>query len=194
MPTSPRIAPLPTPYPPEIQARLDRLLPPGMPAPRLFATVARNPGLFIALVDSGLLGPTGLFDRKTLPPALRECIVLRTCQATGAAYEANLHEQTIAGRMGLSVAQIQDLRRHTIDPQLWSAAEHAVLDLVDALVLRLDVDDELYARLRTHHDDATLIEITHLVGLYTGVAMLVALARPDFDQYGATTSAPASGQ
>jgi hypothetical protein len=34
-----------------------------------------------------------------------------------------------------------------------------------------------------HFDEATLIEITHLVGLYTGVAMMVALAKPNFDRY-----------
>ncbi len=39
--------------------------------------------------------------------------------------------------------------------------------------------DELFARLREHFDEPTLIEMTQLVGLYAGVAMLVALARPD---------------
>jgi hypothetical protein len=41
----------------------------------------------------------------------------------------------------------------------------------------------LYARLRAHYDESTLIEMTQLVGLYTGVAMQVALTRPERDAY-----------
>ena len=52
--------------------RLDELLPPGMAAPELFRTVARNEALFIHIADIGLLGPTGLLDRCELAAALRE--------------------------------------------------------------------------------------------------------------------------
>ena len=48
---------------------------------------------------------------------------------------------------------------------------------------RLAVDDALWERLRVHYDAPTLIEMSQLVGLYTGVAMLVALARPEPDAY-----------
>jgi 4-carboxymuconolactone decarboxylase len=58
-----------------------------MASPRLFATVARNEGLFVHLVDSGLLGPTGLPERRALRPPLRELLILRTCAATRVAYE-----------------------------------------------------------------------------------------------------------
>jgi alkylhydroperoxidase family enzyme len=179
----PRIAPLEAPYPAPVAARLARLLPRGMPAPRLFATVARNEGLFCHLVDSGWLGPTGLLDRRALPARLRELVVLRTCTAAGNDYEWRLHVHTISARMGLSDAQIDDTRSDRPDPALWSAAELAAMDLAEALVRRLAVDDALYARLRAHFDEATLIELTQLVGLYTGVAMLVALSRPAFDDY-----------
>lgn len=179
----PRIEPLAAPYPPAVATRLARLLPPGMQAPRLFATVARNEGLFCALVDGGLLGPTGLLDRRVLPAPLREALVLRTCTAAGNGYEWNLHVTTIAARMGLSDAQIDDTRAAAPDPALWSEAEQAALALADALVRRLAVDDALWERLGAHFDAATLIEMTQLVGLYTGVAMLVALARPELDAY-----------
>lgn len=185
----PRIAPLEPPYPAPVAARLAKLLPPGVPAPRLFATVARNEGLFCHLVDSGWLGPTGLLDRRALAPRLRELMVLRTCTASGNAYEWRLHVHTISARMGLTDAQIDDTRSARPDPALWSAAELAAMDLADALVRRLAVDDALHARLRAHFDDATLIELTHLVGLYTGVAMLVALALPAFDDYARPSAA-----
>ena len=181
--TLPRIAPLADPLPPVVAERLARLLPPGMAAPQLFLTVARNEGMFVQMVDSGLLGPTGLWDRRSLPRALREIVILRTCVACRNDYEFNLHVQTISARMGLSAEQIADIRATRPSAALWSEAQRAVLQMVDALVARRELDDAEYGLARAHHDEATLIEITQLVGLYVGVAMLVGLIRPAFDRY-----------
>jgi len=179
----PRIAPVAAPYSPALQQRFDRLVPPGMVPPAIFRAVARNESLFIHMVDSGWLGPTGLLDRRTLPRALRELVILRTCHASGNDYEWHLHVDTVAPRMGLSFAQIADTRAAAPDAQLWTPPQAAALSLVDALVARRDVDDALYEALRRHFDEPTLIEMTQLVGLYVGVAMLVALARPERDEY-----------
>jgi alkylhydroperoxidase family enzyme len=159
------------------------LIPDGMRPPRLFLTVARNAGLFQHLVDGRMIGPTGLLDRRTLPRALRECVILRTCVAARNDYEFNLHVQTISERMGLTLQQIDDVRSGTPSTPLWSPDQRCVMQLVDGLVSRIEVGDAIYAAARAHFDDAELIEITQLVGLYVGVAMLVALARPEFDQY-----------
>lgn len=178
----PRIAPLSRPLSPGVAERMARLLPPGMAPPQLYLTVARNEALFVDLVDGGLLGPTGLLDRRRIPAALREAVILRTCVVARCDYEFNLHVQTISARMGLSTAQIDDLRRPQLEPTLWTAAERAALRLADGLVQRLAVD-VTWADARAEFDDATLIELTQLVGLYTGVAMLAALARPPLDRY-----------
>ena len=179
----PRIAPLAPPYPAPLQQRLARLLPEGMAPPNLFTTVARNEGLFLHLVDSGWLGPTGLLDRRQLPAPLRELLILRTCGAANNAYEWRLHVHTISSRMGLTDAQIDDTLAADPDPKLWTPAQRAALALADSLVKRLDLDDAQFAELRRHFDEALLIEMTLLVGLYTGIAMLVALARPELDAY-----------
>lgn len=181
--TAPRIAPQSLPLPPDLAERMDRLLPAGMPPPQIFLTVARHGELFKEMVDSGLLGPTGLADRKRLAPLLREAVILRTCAMARCDYEFNLHEQTISRRMGLSEAQIADLRATAPDAALWTPALLAALRLVDGLVARIAVDDATWAELRAHFDEPTLIEMTQLVGHYTGVAMLAALARPAFDRY-----------
>lgn len=179
----PRIPPLAPPYPDAARTRLERLLPPGMAAPRLFATVARNEGLFCHLVDSGWLGRTGLLDRRALPAPLRELLILRCCSAAGNDYEWRLHVHTISARMGLSDAEIDDTRAAVPSPALWSEAQLAALALADALVRQREVDDALWQRLRPHFDDAMLLEMTLLVGLYVAVAMLVSLARPEPDGY-----------
>jgi alkylhydroperoxidase family enzyme len=135
------------------------------------------------MVDNGLIGPTGLMDLRNLAPRLRELVLLRTCVANRCHYEFNLHVQTISERMGLTPALIDDIRQTAPNAVDWSAAELAAIRLVDALVSRREVSDEEFDAARMHFDEATLIEITHLVGLYTGVAMMVALAKPNFDRY-----------
>ena len=64
-----RIAPLEVPLPPAVAERMARLLPPQMTAPRLFRAVARNAELFNFMVDSRMLGPTGLLDRRSVDAA-----------------------------------------------------------------------------------------------------------------------------
>ncbi|HEY8881296.1 MAG TPA: carboxymuconolactone decarboxylase family protein [Roseateles sp.] len=181
--STPRIAPQPLPLPADLAERMDRLLPPGFAPPQIFLTVARHGELFKEMVDSGLLGPTGLADRRRLAPRLREALILRTCAMARCDYEFNLHEQTISRRMGLSDAQIANLRTAAPDAALWTPDLLAALRLVDGLVTRIDVDDATWALLREHFDEPALIEMTQLVGHYAGVAMLAALARPALDRY-----------
>lgn len=176
-----RIEPVAPPYSAALAERFGRLMPPGMVPPAIFRAVARNEGLFLQLVDSGLLGPTGLLDRRMLPSALRELLILRTCVAARNDYEWHLHVDTISRRMGLTQDQIADTRCELPSQALWSEAERAAMALVDALVGRIEVGDALYTRLRRHFEEPALIEMTQLVGLYTGVAMLVALVRPERD-------------
>src|SRR5437773_11062052 len=125
---SSRIAPVVPPYSAALAERFARLLPAGMTPPVIFRTVARNESLFLHLVDSGWLGPTGLFDRRVLPARLRELLILRTCVATGNDYEWQLHVNTISARMGLSETQIDATR----DEPAWSAEERAAVSLVGA--------------------------------------------------------------
>ena len=180
-----RIVPVTAPYSAALADRFAKLLPPGIEPPVLFRAVARNEALFNHMVDTGLLGPTGLLDRRALPAALREALVLRTCVAWRNHYEWQLHVGTIARRMGLTDAQIADTRRAKPDPALWPAQTFVLFELVDALVQRHAVDDALFTRLREVADEALLIEVTQLVGLYSGVGMLCALIQPEADPYGA---------
>lgn len=178
-----RIEPATEPLTPTIAERMAKIFPPGLPLPQLYLIMARNEPLFAQIVDMGLIGPTGLLDRRSMPKVLRETIILRTCVAARNDYEFNLHVQTISERMGLTRQQIEDVRTPHPTAALWPDDILAAMRLVDGLVQRIEVLDEVYARARGHFDEPTLIEMTQIVGLYTGVAMLVALARPRFDHY-----------
>jgi 4-carboxymuconolactone decarboxylase len=180
-----RIPPLEAPLPATVAQRMSRLVPPSMMPPQLFRAVARNEGLFNFLVDSRLLGPTGLLDRRAIDAALREALILRVCVACGNDYEWQLHVGTISARLGLSPEQIADTRAPLPDAKLWPAATLLAMALADALVATRCVGDVLFATLRRHFDDSQLIELTQLIGLYTGVAMMVALVQPALDDYAA---------
>jgi len=180
-----RITPVEPPYSPALAERMARLLPASMKAPVLFRAVARNEGLFNFLADSRLIGPTGLLDRRWLNAALREAVILRVCVACGNDYEWQLHVGTISARMGLSPAQIADTRSAAPAAALWSEPLRTAMALADALVATRRVDDALYLRLRASFDEAQLIELTQLIGLYNGVAMMVALVQPALDAYAA---------
>ena len=179
----PRIQPLSLPLNREIQDTMNKIFPKGLPSPGLYRTIARNEGLFKDMVERGFIGPTGLFDRRTMPRSLRELIILRTCVASKNDYEFNLHVETISQTMGLTSAQIEDISREQPDKSLWKSSELDVMRLIDALVEIIEVNDEIYEAVRRHFDESTLIEITNIIGLYTGVAMIVALAKPVFDNY-----------
>ena len=150
-----RIASLEAPFTPALAERFARLLPPTMAPPVLFRAVARNAGLFDFLVDSRLIGPTGLLDRRWLDTRVARGRDPARVRRRGNDYEWRLHVGTISARMGLST---RPDRRHT------PRCAHA--RLVAGCTARGDgagrcagarragVDDELFARLRTCFDDA----------------------------------------
>jgi len=85
--------------------------------------------------------------------------------------------------MGVSMAQIEDLKNPEVDLELWAPELRAIIILVDELVTKLDVSDKTFDELLKFYSKEQLIEIVQLIGLYTGVAMQVALIRPTLDNY-----------
>lgn len=178
-----RISPLPVPLEAGIQDMIDKIFPGPLPSPNLYRIVAKNEALFRDLIESRFVGRTGLFDKKRLAPALRETIILRTCVAANNSYEFALHEETISLKMGLTEAQILDLKNDILSPDYWEEREIVLCQLVDSLVKKLSVDDALFQAVSSLYTEPELIEIVFIIGLYTGVAMTVALARPALDNY-----------
>lgn len=179
----PRIEPISAELKEPLKSKMAKIFPPDLPAPSLYRTVARNESLFIDMIDMRLIGPTGLLNRKTIAPKLRELLILRTCVSARNEYEFNLHVQTISESMGLTKAQIADLKEEQVSDDLWSDQEQALIHLIDGLVDRIEVTQPAFDEARRHFSEAELVELALLVGLYTGVAMIVALAKPALDSY-----------
>jgi len=85
--------------------------------------------------------------------------------------------------MGLTKAQIEDLKVEHVSDDLWTDQERALIHLIDGLVDRIEVTQPVFDEARRHFSEAELVEMVLLVGLYTGVAMIVELARPELDSY-----------
>lgn len=179
----PRIEPIRAELKEPLKSKMAKIFPAELPSPNLYRTVARNESLFIDMIDMRLIGPTGLLNRKTIPSKRRELLILRTCVIARNDYEFNLHVQTISEQMGLTKAQIEDLKKVQVSDELWSDQERALIHLVDGLVRRIEVEQPVFDEARRHFSEAELVELVLLIGLYTGVAMIVALAKPELDSY-----------
>src|SRR5262249_20377279 len=100
MTTSPRVAPLPAPHPPEIAEDLRKLMPPGIEPLRLFTTVAHNPRVLGRLRRGGLLDPGAISVRE------REIVILRTTALCGCEYEWGVHVRFFGGAAGFTPAEV----------------------------------------------------------------------------------------
>src|SRR5215510_14924834 len=96
-----RIAAANPPYPPEVQARFDALMPPGVAPLVLFRTLARDQRLFQRFMGAGLL------DRGHLTLRQREVVIHRVTARCGSEYEWGVHAALFAGRAGLDAGQLR---------------------------------------------------------------------------------------
>jgi alkylhydroperoxidase family enzyme len=69
----------------------------------------------------------------------------------------------VGSRNGVSTEKIWALAEYARSP-LFTDAEKVALDYADAMTdTRRDVDDELFARLRSHYDDDTIAQMTMII-------------------------------
>ena len=69
----------------------------------------------------------------------------------------------MSSKLGVSNEKIDALPDHATSP-LFTEAEKAALEYADAMTdTSRDVSDELFARLRQHYDDDTIVELTMII-------------------------------
>jgi AhpD family alkylhydroperoxidase len=148
----------------------------GTGPPNLFTTVGRHRKLLRGwLRFAGRLMPRGRLPRRDT-----ELVILRVAHLRECAYEWDHHV-----RLGRRAGVGQDeLRRITEGPEAegWSAREQAILAAVEQLHSDRDVDDETWARLRSHLDERELIELVFLVGHYEMLATAIGTLRIQVDR------------
>jgi alkylhydroperoxidase family enzyme len=134
--------------------------------PNVLGTLVRHP----ALAGPFLTYNNVLLFTPTLPPRLRELMVLRVAWRTRSIYEWVQHV-----RLALSC----DVTREEIDAiargaeaETWTPIEADLLAATDQLVDGYRIDDTTWARLAGHFDERQLVELLFVVGTYTGLAMV----------------------
>lgn len=161
-----RIAPASPPFPPDVQAALDRTMPPGMPPLVLFTTLARDPRLF------GKFFAGGLLDRGHLTLRQRELVIHRTTALNRSEYEWGVHVALFAARVQLTGEQLHATVHGGPDDACWSDEDRLLLRLCDALHATSTLDETLWSALRQRFSDEAVLELLLLAGFYRTVSYL----------------------
>lgn len=160
-----RIAPATPPFDPDVQQSIERVMR-GAPPLRLFTTLARDARLARKFFFSGLL------DRGHLSLRAREIVIDRTTARCGSEYEWGVHVAHFGEAAGLDEAQVDSLARGGPGDACWLPEEADLIRLCDALHRDCDVDDALWARLRTRYSEEAMLELLMLAGFYRTVSYL----------------------
>ena len=161
----PRIAPLDPPYPPDIRQHFDRIMR-GAPPLMLFRVMAGHARAWDKFRAGSLL------DRGPLSLREREIVIDRTCALNRCEYEWGVHVATFAGPARLTEAEVRATVLEDATSSCWSAAEQALIAVVDALHHRATFSDAEFAALSAHYDAAKILEIILLCGFYRTVSYL----------------------
>lgn len=168
-----RLPPLEPPYPPDVQAQFDAIMPPGAPPLVLFRTVARSARAWRKFRGGSLL------DRGPLSLREREIVIDRTCAQAGCEYEWGVHVSAFAAAAKMTDAQVRATLHGAANDACWSEREQALVAAVDALDARATLTDAEFGALAEHYDPDQVLEVLMLAGFYRTVAYLAnALALP----------------
>jgi uncharacterized peroxidase-related enzyme len=119
----------------------------------------RSPRVFLALAFL-----YGAIDRRNSPlePALRSLLTVRVSQINSCSFCVDINSATLAQRAGSldKVHGVADWR----GSRSFSDRERAALEYAEAVTVTGEkVSDELFARMRQHFDDDTIVELTALI-------------------------------
>ena len=134
----------------------------------LYATLANSP-----LICAGWLQLfTSIRQQSSLAPHYRELAMLRVAVLNRAPYEFDAHVP-FARAAGVSDVKIEALRGSALDAALFEPLEAAVLSYTDAMTLRIQVSDEVFAPIKAAFAEQTLLELTVTVAGYNMVSRVL---------------------
>lgn len=145
--------------------------------PNLFLTMGRQHKLFRGwLRFAGRMMPGG-----TLPRRETELTILRVAHLRQCDYEFT-HHVTLGKRAGITAANVERIKTGP-GADGWSARERVLLQAIDMLHDKQDLDDATWAALRTELDEAKAIEFLLLVGHYEMLATFINTLRIETDRH-----------
>ena len=130
----------------------------------VFGTLAHRPALMSRVnALGGYFVRRGLLDFRT-----RELVILRTAGTSRSPYEL-YHHRAAGERSGLSAQEITAAEDPAVAHE-WSAADRALLDVVDELLADRNVSDARWEALTASFDRDRCLEILILCGFYAMLA------------------------
>jgi 4-carboxymuconolactone decarboxylase len=169
--TKPRITPLEPPYDPDIEAMLQRWMPPGSAVEPLllFRTLAVHDDLAARMrpLGAGILGHGRIEARE------REIVIHRTCARAGAEYEWGVHAVAFGTAVGLTHQQLAATASGDAEDAAWSAEERLLIRLCDELHDSCTVSDALWSELAERYRADQLLELVITVGWYRLIAGVI---------------------
>jgi alkylhydroperoxidase family enzyme len=167
---SPRIPPLPRDAWTDAARDVFALM--GGPAARenglsnnAIETLARHPELATAFLTFDL----HLLAKSTLPPRLRELVILRTCWVNCFEYDWRYHQRTGA-QLGITADEVRALQEGP-EADCWTALERAALRAIDQMRQGGRIDDATWGALAAELSPAQLMDLLFTVGGYVMIAM-----------------------
>jgi 4-carboxymuconolactone decarboxylase len=124
----------------------------AMKAHNVRATLATNPTVAAGMAAMG----RALLQEGTIAPRAREMVILRMGWLCQSLYEFGQHT-LMARTVGLSDAEIELLTR-PLELGAWSAADRALLEMVDDLYRDDCVSETTWAELVVHFDHHDILE------------------------------------
>jgi AhpD family alkylhydroperoxidase len=129
---------------------------------------------------------TAVRKQTTVPPALRELVILRIAVLNRATFEFDEHVAP-ARAAGVSDAKMEAVKRWRLEPRENSvSATHAdpftdddrlALELADAMTRDIEVSDALMNRIATRFDARGVLEVVATVAAYNMVSRLLVALR-----------------
>jgi AhpD family alkylhydroperoxidase len=147
----------------------------GHDVPTLYRTLGNAPAMLNAWV--GMAWP--LRNEATTSRALRELIIMRVAQLTGAGYEWVAH-RPMALKCGITDAQLLELNRWS-DSTSFEAEQREVLAMTDELTDALDVSDDTWATLAARYTPSELVELVLTAAYYACVSRTLRALRLPVD-------------
>lgn len=175
---SPRVEPLRPPYPAELQAAFEHIMPPGLPPLSLFTTLARVPRVWDRLRSGSLL------DRGPVSIRHREIVIHRTCARCGCPYEWGVHAAFFAERARLTPQQLRATVHGDGNDAAWAPEEQLLIRLVDELHETADISEDLWQLLSTNFSIDQIFEFITQVGRYQTISFLANALRLRGEPYG----------
>jgi alkylhydroperoxidase family enzyme len=185
---APRIAPAEAPYPAEVQARFDALMPPRVAPLLLFRVLARDLRLFQRFMGAGLL------DKGHLSLRQREIVIHRVTARCGSAYEWGVHAAFFAARAGLDATQLRATVHGSADDACWGPQDALLVRFCDALHADCSMGDALWAELRAAFSEEAILELLLLAGFYRTVSYLTNALRLPAEPFAARFPARDGGR